>query len=156
MIKIMFVCYGNICRSPMAEFLMKDFVEKKGEKDNFYIRSSATSYEEIGHRVYGGTRAILDRLGIDYTGKVAEKLTADDYDNYDFFIGMDESNRHNMIRQLNGDKDGKVSLLMDYTSNPRDVADPWYTRDFDATYRDIMEGIEAFYKFLKKNEKDLK
>ena len=135
---------------------MKDFVEKKGEKDNFYIRSSATSYEEIGHRVYGGTRAILDRLGIDYTGKVAEKLTADDYDNYDFFIGMDESNRHNMIRQLNGDKDGKVSLLMDYTSNPRDVADPWYTRDFDATYRDIMEGIEAFYKFLKKNEKDLK
>lgn len=156
MIKIMFVCYGNICRSPMAEFLMKDFVEKKGEKENFYIRSSATSYEEIGHRVYGGTRAILDRLGIDYTGKVAEKLTADDYDKYDYFIGMDESNRRNMIRQLNGDKDGKVSLLMDYTSNPRDVADPWYTRDFDATYRDIMEGIEAFYKFLLNHEKDLK
>ena len=155
MIRIMFVCYGNICRSPMAEFLMKDFVKKKGLEDKFYIKSSATSYEEIGHRVYGGTRVILDRLGIDYSGKVAEKLYADDYDNFDYFIGMDESNRRNMVRQLNGDKDGKVSLLLDYTKNPREVADPWYTRDFDLTCRDINEGIEAFFEFLKKHHKDI-
>lgn len=155
MIRIMFVCYGNICRSPMAEFLMKDFVKKKGLEDKFYIKSSATSYEEIGHRVYGGTRVILDRLGIDYSGKVAEKLYADDYDNFDYFIGMDEANRRNMVRQLNGDKDGKVSLLLDYTNNPREVADPWYTRDFDLTYRDITEGIEAFFEFLKKHHKDI-
>ncbi|MBE7089839.1 MAG: low molecular weight phosphotyrosine protein phosphatase [Clostridiales bacterium] len=155
MIRIMFVCYGNICRSPMAEFLMKDFVKKKGLEDKFYIKSSATSYEEIGHRVYGGTRVILDRLGIDYSGKVAEKLYADDYDNFDYFIGMDESNRRNMVRQLNGDKEGKVSLLLDYTKNPREVADPWYTRDFDLTYRDITEGIEAFFEFLKKHHKDI-
>ena len=155
MIRIMFVCYGNICRSPMAEFLMKDFVKKKGLEDKFYIKSSATSYEEIGHRVYGGTRVILDRLGIDYSGKVAEKLYADDYDDFDYFIGMDESNRRNMVRQLNGDKDGKVSLLLDYTKNPREVADPWYTRDFDLTYRDITEGIEAFFEFLKKRHKDI-
>lgn len=155
MIRIMFVCYGNICRSPMAEFLMKDFVKKKGLEDKFYIKSSATSYEEIGHRVYGGTRVILDRLGIDYSGKVAEKLYTDDYDNFDYFIGMDEANRRNMVRQLNGDKDGKVSLLLDYTNNPREVADPWYTRDFDLTYRDITEGIEAFFEFLKKHHKDI-
>jgi len=139
----------------MAEFLMKDFVKKKGLEDKFYIKSSATSYEEIGHRVYGGTRVILDRLGIDYSGKVAEKLYADDYDNFDYFIGMDESNRRNMVRQLNGDKEGKVSLLLDYTKNPREVADPWYTRDFDLTYRDITEGIEAFFEFLKKHHKDI-
>ena len=155
MIKIMFVCYGNICRSPMAEFLMKDYVEKQGSADKFFIRSSATSYEEIGHRVYGGTRAVLDRLGIDYTGKVAEKLTSEDYDKYDYFIGMDEENRRNMKRQLMGDADGKVSLLLDYTKNPREVADPWYTRDFDKTYQDIMEGIRAFYEFLKTQHKEL-
>ncbi len=155
MIRIMFVCYGNICRSPMAEFLMKDFVEKKGLKDKFLIKSSATSYEEIGHRVYGGTRVILDRLGIDYSGKVSEKLMESDYDNYDYFIGMDESNRRNMIRQLGGDKENKVSLILDYSKNPREVADPWYTRDFDLTYRDIMEGIEAFFDFLKKQHTEL-
>ena len=155
MIRIMFVCYGNICRSPMAEFLMKDFVEKKGLKDKFLIKSSATSYEEIGHRVYGGTRVILDRLGIDYSGKVAEKLMPSDYDKYDYFIGMDEENRRNMIRELSGDKENKVSLMLDYSKNPREVADPWYTRNFDITYNDIMEGINCFFEFLKKHHKEL-
>ena len=108
MIRIMFVCYGNICRSPMAEFLMKDFVKKKGLEDKFYIKSSATSYEEIGHRVYGGTRVILDRLGIDYSGKVAEKLYADDYDNFDYIIGMDEINIKYLNRMLKGDPEHKI------------------------------------------------
>lgn len=156
MIKIMFVCYGNICRSPMAEFLMKDYVKKQGASDKFIIRSSATSYEEIGHRVYGGTRAILDRLGIDYTGKVAEKLVTNDYEKYDYFVGMDEENRRNIKRELLGDSLNKVSLLLDFTDHPRDVADPWYTRDFDKTYSDIMEGIKAFYEYLKMQHEELR
>lgn len=149
MIKIMFVCYGNICRSPMAEFLMKDYVEKVGEKEKFYIESSATSYEEIGNPVHRGTRAILDRLGIDYSAKRAQKLTANHYDKFDYFIGMDEDNLFEMKRILGGDKNNKVSLLLDYTSLKRDVADPYWTRNFEQTYSDIKLGIDGFYKHLK-------
>lgn len=155
MIKIMFVCYGNICRSPMAEFLMKDYVEKKGLKDLFCIKSSATSYEEVGNPVYPGTRRILNSLSIDCSKKYSEKLKASDYEKYDYFIGMDEQNRRTMIRQLDGDKDNKVSLILDYSKNPREVADPWYTGEFDLTYRDIIEGIECFFEFLLKNHKEL-
>lgn len=145
MISIMFVCLGNICRSPMAEFLMKDYIEKKGESENFLIKSSATSMWENGNPVHYGTKKILDGLGISCAGKYSELLTAQDYDKYDYFIGMDESNRRAMTRLFNGDPDGKVSLLLDYTENPRDVADPYYTGDFDATYRDLITGISAFY-----------
>lgn len=145
----MFVCHGNICRSPMAEFLMKDFVKKQGKESEFFIRSSATSSEEIGNGVHRGTRAILDKLGISYAGKVAIRLTKSDYDNYDYFIGMDSANKYNMLRIFGGDPQGKVSLMLDYTIAPRDVADPWYTGDFNQTYADIVSGIQGFCDFLK-------
>ena len=151
MIKIMFVCYGNICRSPMAEFLMKKMVEDLGEENKFFIESSATSSEEIGSPVYYGTAEILDRLNIDYSKKRAKKLTLSDYDKYDYFVGMDEYNRRAMQRIFNGDAKGKVSLVLDYTATPRDVSDPWYTRDFEKTYQDLVLGLNEFYKFLKTN-----
>ena len=149
MIKIMFVCHGNICRSPMADFIMKDYLKKQGD-DNFFIASSATSREELGNGVHYGTRAVLNRLGISCQGKRAVQLTRDDYDKYDYFIGMDEYNKRNMIRIFDGDKDGKVSLLLDYTNRPRDVADPWYTGNFEQTYQDVKLGVDCLYKFLKK------
>ena len=150
MIKIMFVCHGNICRSPMAEFLFKDLVKKSGEEELFEVKSSATSSEELGNPVHYGTKGVLDRLNISCKGKYAVKLTKNDYDNYDYFIGMDERNRYNMERLFDGDKDKKVSLLMDYTDTPGDVADPWWTGNFEETYRDVSKGIKALYEFLKK------
>lgn len=150
MIKIMFVCHGNICRSPMAEFLLKDLVKKSGEEDLFEIKSSATSSEELGNPVHYGTKGVLDRLGISCKGKYAVKLTASDYEKYDYFIGMDERNRYNMVRLFNGDKDNKVKLLMDFTDTPGDVADPWWTGNFEETYHDVTKGILELYKFLKK------
>lgn len=149
MIKIMFVCHGNICRSPMAEFLMKNYVEGRGEADNYYIKSAATSGEEVGNSVHGGTKRILNRLGIDCGGKRAVRLTASDYGNYDYFIGMDGYNLVNMKRLFGGDKENKASLLLDYTDSPRDVADPWYTGDFEKTYDDITRGIEGLYRHIK-------
>lgn len=151
----MFVCHGNICRSPMAEFIMKDYVKKQGQEDEFIIKSSATSYEEIGNPVHYGTARVLDRLGINYSGKRAVKLLAEDYDKYDYFIGMDEANRRNMKRIFNGDPKNKVSNIMDYTKNPREVADPWYTGEFASTEYDITEGVRAVFDFLTKNKQCL-
>ena len=151
MFKIMFVCHGNICRSPMAEFLFKDLVKKSGEEDLFEVKSSATSSEELGNPVHYGTKGVLDRLGISCKGKYAVKLTKSDYDNYDYFIGMDERNRYNMIRLFDGDKDNKVKLLMDFTDTPGDVADPWWTGNFEETYRDVSKGVKSLYEFLKNN-----
>ena len=153
MTKILFICHGNICRSPMAEFVMKDMVEKKGLSDRFEIASAATSTEELGNPVHRGTRAVLDRLGISYAGKYSQRLTAEDYKKYDYFIGMDENNRRTMKRMLGGDPENKVSLLLDYTDTPRDVADPWWTGDFEATYNDITRGIDGLYNFLKEQKK---
>lgn len=148
----MFVCHGNICRSPMAEFLMKDLVKKKGLKQDFFIRSSATSGEELGNAVHRGTRAVLDRRGISCAGKYAVKLKKEDYENYDFFIGMDEYNHHNMKRIFGGDPLGKISLLLDYTDFPRDVSDPYWTGDFKATENDIEKGVQAFFDYLEKEK----
>ena len=145
----MFVCHGTICRSPMAEFIMKDYLKKQGD-DNFFIASSATSREELGNGVHYGTRTVLNRLGISCQGKRAVQLTRDDYNKYDYFIAMDEYNKRNMLLIFGDDKDGKVSLLMDYTDTPRDVADPWYTGNFEQTYQDIKLGVDCLYKFLKK------
>lgn len=142
-IKILFVCHGNICRSPMAEFLFKDLVKKRGLEDHFYIASAATSREEIGNPVHHGTRNKLRQHGISVSGKYAVQMEKRDYGKYDYILGMDKYNISNMLRILGGDPDGKVRRLMDFTSRPRDVADPWYTGDFDATYDDIMEGCEA-------------
>ena len=153
MIKVMFVCHGNICRSPMAEFMLKDLVKKQGKESEFVIESSATSFEEIGNPVHRGTRAVLDKHGISYKGKYAVHLEKSDYDKYDYFIGMDIANLKNMERIFGGDKQSKISLLLDYAGEHREVADPWWTGDFSATERDVVKGVNAFYEHLKRNEK---
>ena len=152
MIKVLFVCYGNICRSPMAEFLFKDFLKKKGVLDKFYIESGATSSEEEGNPVYPPARRILNGLSIDCSNKRARTLKKGDYDNFDYIIGMDEMNMRDMRAKFGGDKDGKLFKLLDFDSGitRKDVADPWYTGDFKATYDDIMRGINSFYSFLDK------
>lgn len=148
MTKINFVCHGNICRSPMAEFLMKDLLVKKGLEKRYEVCSRATSSEELGNPVHYGTRKILDRLNISYAGKRAEKLLKSDYDKYDYFVGMDGANVSNMRRLFDGDKDNKVYLLLDFAGQNRDVADPWWTGDFQQTYADVKTGVEAFLQFL--------
>ena len=151
MIKILFVCYGNICRSPMAEFIMKYLVDQRGLTNQFHIASAATSTEEIGSRVHHGTAAVLDRLGIDYSEKRARQMTKKDYQDYDMLIGMDDWNMRNMNRIAGGDPDGKLYLLMDFTDRPGEVADPWYTRNFEVTYRDVMDGCEGLLSYLEEN-----
>ena len=148
MIKVLFICHGNICRSPMAEFIMKYLVDQRGLSSDFYIASAATSTEEIGSRVHHGTAAILDRLGIDYSEKRARQMTKKDYQDYDMLIGMDDWNMRNMNRIAGGDPEGKLHLLMDFTDRPGDVADPWYTRNFEVTYRDVMDGCEGLLNYL--------
>ena len=144
MIKILFVCHGNICRSPMAEFVMKDMVNKKGIADVFEISSAATSTEEIGNPVYPPAREKLKEHNISCAGKTARQMTAADCEHYDYIIAMDRFNLRNMKKFIGNDKYKKVSLLMDYTNRPGDVADPWYTGDFETTWRDICEGCIGF------------
>lgn len=147
-IKILFVCHGNICRSPMAEFVFKDMVEKRGLKEMFYIASAATSSEEIGNPVHWGTREKLKEHGISCSGKRAVRLTRKDYDKYDYIIGMDSMNMSWMRRIVGSDPEGKLYRLLDFTDKPRDIADPWYTGNFDVTYDDILEGCEALLEHL--------
>ena len=142
-IKVLFVCHGNICRSPMAEFLFKDIIKKRNLTDHFEVASAATSREELGNPVHPGTRRKLASVGISTAGKYARQMTKADYDNYDYLIGMDSMNIRNMMRILGEDPDGKVYRMLDFGKNPRDIADPWYTGDFEQTYRDILEGCEA-------------
>ncbi len=149
MIKVLFVCHGNICRSPMAEFVMKDMVEKMGAADRFKIASAATSTEEIGNGVHSGTKNKLRTHGISTEGKRAVQLKRSDYERYDYLIGMDSWNIRNMMRILGSDPKQKVSRLLDFSDNPRDIDDPWYTGNFDTTYDDIVEGLNGFLKFLK-------
>lgn len=151
MIRILFVCHGNICRSPMAEFVMKDLVRKAGLEEQFRIASAATSTEEIGNPVYPPARRELARHGIGCEGKTARQLTAQDYEDYDLLVGMDGANLRNMRRICGGDPEGKISLLLDYTDRPGDVADPWYTGDFGATWRDVSEGCARLLERLKEN-----
>ena len=143
MTNILFVCLGNICRSPMAEFLMKALVAEKGLSEQFEIASAATSSDEIGNPVYPPVAALLRERGISCKDKTARQLRRADYESYDYIIGMDGANRRNMLRLFGGDPKGKVSLLLDFTDHPRDVADPWYTRDFRAAERDIESGFRA-------------
>jgi len=151
MIKILFVCHGNICRSPMAEFVFKNMVENRGLEDLFHIASAATSTEEIGSPVHYGTARILDRLHIDYSDKRARQMTKRDYEEYDYLIGMDSRNLRNMHRMIGGDPDDKIHLMLDFTDEPGDVADPWYTGNFEVTYRDVVAGCEGFLEYLKRN-----
>ncbi|MBR6844751.1 MAG: low molecular weight phosphotyrosine protein phosphatase [Bacteroidales bacterium] len=146
--RLLFVCHGNICRSPMAEFVMKKMVRTAGLTDDFEIASAATSTEEIGNPVYPMARAELAKHGIGCPGKTARLLTTDDYNNYDMIIGMDANNLSSMKKMLGDDPDNKFSLLLDHTSNPRDIADPWYTRDFSSAWRDIHAGCEALFNKL--------
>ena len=150
MIKILFVCHGNICRSPMAEFVMKDLVNKKGMADQFEIASAATSTEEIGNPVYPPAKRKLKEHGISCEGKTARQMTKEDYAYYDYIIAMDRLNLRNMPRFVGNDPDNKISLLMDFTNHPGDVADPWYTGDFDATLNDVCEGCVGIIKKLNK------
>ena len=150
MIKILFVCHGNICRSPMAEFVMKDLAAKAGAGKRFVIDSAATSTEEIGNPVYPPARRELAAHGIPCTGHAARQLTRADYDRYDLLIGMDSRNLANMRRICGGDPDGKLQLLLHYTGQTHDVTDPWYTDDFDAAWRDIESGCRALLAQLKK------
>ena len=143
MTRILFVCHGNICRSPMAEFVMKDLVRKAGLEAQYHIESAATSTEEIGNPVYPPARRKLAEHGIDCAGKTARQLANADYDQFDLLIGMDQANLRNMHRICGGDFAGKLHLLMDYTDHPGDVADPWYTDDFETTWRDVLAGCEG-------------
>jgi len=148
MIKIMFVCHGNICRSPMAEFVLKDMVKNQGMDDRFIIASAATSTEEIGNPVHIGTKKKLAEHGISVDGKYVVQLKKSDYENYDYIIAMDSFNIKNIIRIIVQDTDKKVSRLLDFSDNPRDIADPWYTGNFDDTYNDVKEGCEALLKYV--------
>lgn len=149
MIKICFVCHGNICRSPMAEFVMKDLVKKAGLEAEFLIESAATSAEEIGNPVYPPARRKLAEHGISCDGKRARRLTRRDYDRFDLLVGMDGANLRNMDRICGGDPAGKLHLLLDYAGRPGDVADPWYTGDFDATWRDVAAGCAGLLAALR-------
>lgn len=148
MIKILFVCHGNICRSPMAEFIMKDIVRKHHREGDFVIASAATSGEELGRPVYPPARRILQQHGISCEGKIALRFTPSDYDRYDKIILMDHNNLRNIKRIVPNDFDNKYSLLLDYTSSPGTIADPWYTNDFEKAYRDILRGCEGLYAAL--------
>ena len=146
MIKVLFVCHGNICRSPMAEFVMKDLVKKAGLASQFHIESAATSREEIGNPVYPPARRKLEEHGISCEDHAARQLTNRDYDEYDLLIGMDQANLRDMYRICGGDYAEKMSLLMDHTARPGNVADPWYTEDFEVTWQDVLEGCQGLLK----------
>ena len=147
--KMLFICHGNICRSPMAEFLLKDIVNKRGLADAFEIASAATSREEIGNPVHYGTRNKLAQFGISVAGKHAVQVTKRDYEYYDLLLVMDSNNIHNLRRVIGEDTQNKVHLLLDYTERKGEsIADPWYTGDFDVTYNDIMEGLAGLLEQL--------
>ena len=148
MVKILFVCHGNICRSPMAEFVMKDLVQKAGLDGQLAIASAATSTEEIGNPVYPPARRKLAEHGIRCDGKRARQLRRDDYTRYDLLIGMDRANVRNMERICGGDPEGKLHLLLEYTARPGEVADPWYTGDFQATWEDVEAGCTGLLQSL--------
>ena len=153
MVKILFICHGNICRSPMAEFVMKDLVKKAGLEDEFVIASSAVSAEELGNHVYPPAKKVLEEHGISVGDKHAELLTRRDYDLYDLLIAMDTSNLRNIDRIIRSDPEGKVHLLMSYAGKSASVADPWYTGDFETAYNDIREGCEGLLRSLTQGRK---
>ena len=153
MTRILFVCHGNICRSPMAEFVMKDQVQKAGLESQFHIESAATSTEEIGNPVYPPARRKLAEHGISSDGHAARQLRNEDYDRFDLLIGMDKANLRNMHRICGGDLDGKIHLLMEYAGYPEaEVDDPWYTGDFEAAWRDVLAGCQGLLELVKTGE----
>ena len=147
--RILFVCHGNICRSPMAEFVMKKMVSDAGMADQFEIASAATSTEEIGNPVYPPARRKLAEHGISCEGKTARQITRRDYEHYDYIVAMDINNLRNLQRVLGEDKLHKISLLLNYTDHPRDVADPWYTGNFEATWQDVNDGCKGLLEYIR-------
>lgn len=151
-IKVLFICHGNICRSTMAESVFTHMVKQRHIEHQFEINSAATSREEIGNGPHYGTVGKLRQLGIPVVPHRAVQMTPQDYDYYDYLIGMDTANIRNMNRIAGGDPDGKIYKLLSFADSGRDVADPWYTGDFDSTYRDVVEGLEGFLEFLREQE----
>lgn len=154
MTKILMICHGNICRSTMAQFVMQDLVRKAGMEDEFYIESAATSREEIGNDTHPGTKRKLTEVGVPFTKRRARQVTKQDYDEYDYLVIMDEENQWGLNRIIGSDPEGKVFKLLEFAGKDRDIADPWYTGNFDDTYDDVVEGCEAFLTYLENvNEK---
>ena len=151
--RIMFVCHGNICRSPMAEIIFRDMVKKLGKESEFVIASRATSTEELGNPPHRGTVRKLSELGIPIVPHRATQIEWSDYTKYDYIIGMDDRNIKNLHWMLKGDPDGKVHKFLTFAGSKRDIADPWYTGNFDDTYNDVLEGCEGFLNHLKENGK---
>ena len=154
MIKVLFVCHGNICRSAAAQYIMQDMVNRAGLQDRFLIDSAATSTEEIGNPVYPPMRHTLEGHSIRCSGHAAKQLTRRDYGSFDYLIGTDQENIYYMHRILGGDPEGKFSLLMDYTDRPgTEISDPWYTRDFERTYQDVIKGCAGLLEHLRRSGK---
>ena len=153
MVRILFVCHGNICRSPMAEFVMKDLVQKAGLEKKIYVESAATSTEEIGNPVYPPARRKLAEHGIGCAGKTARQLRRSDYQKFDYLIGMDRYNIRNMTRMCGGDPQGKIRTLLEFAGRSGEVADPWYTGNFDATWRDVEDGCQGLLKEIVRSGK---
>ena len=151
MIRILFVCHGNICRSPMAQFVFQDMVNKRGLADQFTIDSMATSTEELGNSPHPGTVRKMNELNIPMKAHRARQIRFSDYGDYDYIIGMDTWNMRNLHRMLKGDPDGKVYKFLTFGSDGRDIADPWYTGNFDETYEDVVEGCEGLLTYLLEN-----
>ena len=153
MLDILFICHGNICRSPLAEFVMKDLTERQGLAGKFQIASAATSREELGNDIHPGTRRVLEREGIPFSSRQARQITKSDYEAYDYIIAMDRANLRNLEWLLGGDPEGKFFLFLEFAGEHRDIADPWYTGNFDETYRDIKQGCTALLEFLLQQHK---
>ena len=153
MIKVLFICLGNICRSPMAEFIFKDMINRQGMQNEFYVESKATSNENtyVPTDMYPPAKDILSKMNIPYAKHIARKIDYDDYEKYDYIIGMDDANIKSIIRIIGDDKENKVYKLLDFTNDKRDVLDPWYYGNFDKTYDDIKKGCEAFLRYVKEN-----
>jgi Protein-tyrosine-phosphatase len=150
--KILFICYGNICRSPMAEMIMKDLVKKKSMEDKFYIQSAGTSTEEIGSSIYINAQEVLKKNNIPVEDRKARQLQADDYETFDYLVAMEMMNIRDIKSIIEVDSHNKIARLLDYTTDPEDIADPWYSRDFEKTYTEILLGCESFLEYLINNE----
>lgn len=154
-IKILFICHGNICRSPMAEFIMNHIADNAGRSHQIISHSAATSTEEIGNDIHRGTRSVLLRHNIPFRSRRARQVTADDYSSYDYLIVMDDNNLRNLKRIIPSDPDHKIRKLLSFTANPHNIADPWYTDDFDTAYTEITEGCEKLLQFILERQENV-